>query len=129
MATMEQSQVVRGGHADCHLYFGIALVALGALLLVDRMAIVDVRISYWPFFVLAFAFIKLLNPPSTEQGARSRRGAMWLLLIGCWGIVSEFHLFGLDYDTSWPLMVVAAGLMMVWRWYEGPDACGLPREH
>ena len=129
MATMEQRRVVRGGHADCHLVFGIALVALGALMLVDRMAIVDVRISYWPFFVLAFAFVKLLNPPSTEQGLRSGRGAAWLLVIGCWGIVNEFHLFGLDYDTSWPLLVVAAGLMMVWRWYEGPDACGLPREH
>ncbi len=32
----------------------------------------------------------------------------------------EMHLFGLDYGTSWPLMVVGAGLLIVWRAYDGP---------
>ena len=129
MTAMEQSQPVPGGRAVRHLLFGVALVVLGALMLVDRLAIADLTISYWPFFVIAFGLVKLVDPGRSCPVPRSRRSGVWLLFVGCWGIVNELRLFGLGYETSWPLLVVGAGAMLIWRWYEGPDACARPREN
>ena len=53
--------------------------------------------------------------------ARSRRFGSWLLFIGCWGLLSSVHAFGMSYETSWPVLVVGAGLILVWRSFEGPD--------
>jgi hypothetical protein len=126
MTTMEDSQ--RAPRGGAHLLLGIALIVSGALLLVDRMAWMDVDVNYWPFFVIAFGIVRLIDPPRSGRVARSRRSGMWLLFIGGWGLVNEFHLYGLDYDTSWPLMVVGAGLMLMWRSFEGPGGCPQPRE-
>lgn len=38
-------------------------------------------------------------------------------------MVSEFQLFGLDYSISWPLLVIGAGINMVWRSFE-PECVG-----
>ena len=126
MTTMDDSTAAARGRP--HLFFGVALIMLGALLLVDRMAVMDLDVSYWPFFVIAFALIRLIDPPPSGRVPRSRRSGMWLLFIGGWGLVNEFHVYGLDYETSWPLMVVGAGLMLVWRSFEGPGACQRPQE-
>jgi hypothetical protein len=45
---------------------------------------------------------------------------MWMLLLGSWGLVNEFHVYGLHYQNSWPLLIVLAGLNMVWRSVEAP---------
>jgi hypothetical protein len=37
------------------------------------------------------------------------------VLIGNWALISEWHLFGFTYGTSWPLLLIASGAMMVWR--------------
>ncbi len=48
------------------------------------------------------------------------RGGIWMIFIGIWGLLTEFQVFGLDYHTSWPLLIIGAGLKMVWRSLEGP---------
>ncbi len=125
---MDQSQPVPGGGTDRHVLFGVALVVLGALILVDRLAIFDLTLNNWPIVIIALGLVKLIDPSCSRRVGRSRRPGAWLLFIGGWGIVSELHLLGWEYRTSWPLLVVGAGLMLVWRWYEGPDACERPRE-
>ena len=51
----------------------------------------------------------------SADGARS---GVWLILVGLWGLVNEWRLFGLTYGTSWPLLVMASGAMMVWRSFD-----------
>jgi hypothetical protein len=114
--------------ADGPFLVGVVLIVIGAATLVERLQIVDLDSRHWPFVLLAIGVVRLLDPPRSGQVPRSLRPGMWLILIGSWGLVSELGLFGLGYRTSWPLLVVFAGLMVVWRSFEGPDACKRPQE-
>jgi hypothetical protein len=99
------------------VFTGILIILVGATLLMDRMDIGKIAISHhdWPLLLLALGGARMLWPGTRRGRPRSRRSAAWLLYVGCWGLVNELHLFGLDYDTSWPLMMVGAGLATVWR--------------
>lgn len=103
---------------------GLGLIALGGLLLVQRNGWMDVDLSgryLWPFIVLAFGVARFADPGYHAGRRRSRRSGAWLLAIGLWGIVNEFHIAGFDYRTSWPLLIVATGLAVVWRSVEEPE--------
>jgi hypothetical protein len=120
MTGMEHSQDAPRRRTDRHLFFGIILIVFGTLLLVDRVLPVEFEHG-WPFFVIALGVWKLIDPPRSGCVARSRRLGSWLLFIGCWGLLSSVHAFGMRYDISWPVLVVGAGLILVWRSFEGPD--------
>ena len=54
--------------------------------------------------------------PSEKGRHRSRgTGGFFLIGVGVWMLVSQTHLFGLSYGTSWPLLVIMTGLMMAIR--------------
>ena len=40
-------------------------------------------------------------------------GGLWLIGVGCWMLVSQVHLFGLDYSNSWPLFIILSGIIML----------------
>ena len=44
-----------------------------------------------------------------------RCGAVWLLFLGAWGLVNEHRLLGLHYGHSWPVLLIGAGALIVWR--------------
>jgi uncharacterized membrane protein HdeD (DUF308 family) len=104
---MEQGENAPCGRTNRHLFFGLALIVFGALMLVERLSPVEFD-SGWPFFLIVFGIWKLIDPPPSGRVLRSRRFGVWLLFIGCWGLANSVHLFGLYYDTSWPLLVVGA---------------------
>lgn len=108
---------VRGGTA----VVGVALMLIGAGILADRFDLWRIRVStdFWPFVPLAFGLARMIDPP-VRDGRRSRRSGAWLVYIGVWGLVSEYGVFGFHYGNSWPLLIVAAGLNMVWRSLEPP---------
>lgn len=120
---MEQTDERNGQPTTGHLMTGLVLIVVGIAFMVDRITILDVEGRWWPFILLAIGAVKFLAPSASGRGTGSRRPGAWLLFIGCWGLVNEFHLFGLDYGTSWPLMIVGAGIMIVWRAFEGPHVC------
>lgn len=99
---------------------GLALMLLGAGFLAHRLDLWHVELSshFWPFLPLLIGLVRVIDPPVRRGGHRSRRGGMWLIYVGIWGLISEFRLFGLDYHDSWPLLIIAAGLNIVWRSFE-----------
>ena len=104
-------------HGDGQVLFGAALVLVGLAFLADQADWLRFSISarFWPFVLLFFGVARLIAPRR-----RPRRTAVWLLSIGMWGVISEFRWFGLSFATSWPLLVVAAGLNMVLKSLEPP---------
>ena len=100
---------------------GLAIVAVGIIMLIDRMGFADIHLSgrFWPLILIGLGLIKMFDPPRRD-GRRSRRSGGWLLWVGVWGLVSEFHVLGLDYATSWPLLVIGVGIGMVWRAFAEP---------
>ena len=120
MTVMEQMQEVPRGGADRRRFFGITLIVFGALMIVDRLTSVEFDTG-WPFFAIALGVWKLVDAPPSGRVLCSRRLGVWLLFIGCWGLLNSVQTFGMDYGNSWPALVVGGGLNLVWRSFEGPD--------
>lgn len=99
------------------LGWGLVLVTLGTLRLKEGG--IELR-TVWPLLILAIAVAHLWHPELTKDGRRSRAGAVWLLFVALWGVVTVNHVYGLDYSTSWPLLLIGGGVMIVWHSFERP---------
>jgi hypothetical protein len=109
---------------------GIAVILAGLAMLADRMGFGDLHLSgrYWPLILVALGVLRLSDRTRPDGSRGSARSGVWLLFVGAWGLVSEFHLFGFDFGNSWPLLIIGAGALIVWRAFENPAAPGSVRE-
>jgi cell wall-active antibiotic response 4TMS protein YvqF len=107
---------------------GLIVLTLGVAMLLDRSGAADIRTGHLiaPLVLIAIGAMIAFDRATIVCGRRDpvtrrpkRRGdslsGLWLIGIGAWMMVSELHLFGLTYGTSWPLVVVLGGVMMVVR--------------
>jgi len=93
--------------------FGLMAMLVGAFLLADRFDWWGVRVNLplWPWVLLFFGLARW-----RANGHRPMsRVALWFVAIGAWGILTEYRLFGFGYGRGWPLLVLIAGLFVVWR--------------
>jgi len=107
---MERSMRRQRGRAG-RLVLGVGLIVVGGLLLAANFGF-DVPRGvwrYWPFLLIALGCARLIAPADGDE----RRGGYWLLVVGIYGWVNVWNLFGLDWGTSWPIFLIAAGLMML----------------
>lgn len=110
---------------------GFVLLALGVGLLIDRTGVLQLHHLTAPLVLIVLGAIMSLEhggfvygvPARDDEGnvrfqTRQRRGVgsgMWLIWIGIWMIISQNHLWGFTFQTSWPLFIVAMGMMTVLR--------------
>ena len=93
------------------LFWGILLVGLGTILLLERLHIGDMRYvlrNYWPVFLIAIGASKLFKPGRMWSG-------LWLIGLGGWLLAVTLNLYGLTYESSWPLLLIILGGGMVLR--------------
>ena len=105
------------------LFWGLTLIGVGSIFLVDRLGLADLRHlirTWWPLWVILMGVSKLLS--GNRRGLRYRsRGrswpwsALWVLAIGVWLQIVTLRLFGLTYGSSWPLLLIALGAVIVLR--------------
>src|SRR5262245_9690557 len=106
---------------------GAILLVVGGTMFLDRTGMADVPIGRMigPAFLILVGMAMLVERGKVFCGARktlpdgtsrrpSRRrdvhtGGLWLLGVGSWMLISQLHLFGLDYHTSWPLLIILSG--------------------
>jgi hypothetical protein len=95
---------------------GVILVGVGILMLLDRTQLVGGHAAQLiPGFVLILiGAVQMAEPRDCGRRGGPFRG-LWPILIGVWLIVNAVALWGLTYRTSWPLLVVAMGVLMVAR--------------
>jgi hypothetical protein len=88
---------------------GAWLVLSGVLLTLDQMGLVEVRSfgRLWPLLLIALGLARLLL---AREGSQS---GFWLLAIGSWFALDYF--LGYRVQDTWPLVIVAAGLTIVWN--------------
>lgn len=88
---------------------GIILIVFGGLFLVDTLDLADFRSAirdYWPLIIVAVGVPKLFD--------RERRGGgIWLIAVGIWLQISNLGLFGLDWSSSWPILLILVGAGMI----------------
>lgn len=95
---------------------GLILLGLGVLALLDRTTLVAGHATRLiPGFVLILiGAVQMADSRECSRRGRAFRG-LWPILIGAWLIVNAVELWGLTYRTSWPLLIVAMGVLMVLR--------------
>ena len=107
------------------IVFGLVVMLIGLILLGDRMSWPGFHwnVPLWPWILIAIGVSKLSDRPFDDRGRlRGRRSAAWLMFIGAWGLLNEYRLFGIHYGDSWPILVIGAGVFMVWRSVD-PSSC------
>jgi hypothetical protein len=119
------------GNPRRHLLWGVALVALGTIFLMDRLAWLDLtqylgpQTRWWHFLPLLLALggaIRLLSAHTARQVVKG----LGRMAVGVWLFASLEQLWGLTFANSWPVLLVAAGAqMLVCGWYGwGGKHCG-----
>lgn len=102
------------------MIFGAALIVAGTLLGVGRFGWlpIDNPADLWPLVLIGIGANKLWQTWGT---AATGNGA-WLVLAGLWLLMVQLRLFGLSLRNSWPLMLIFAGLVVVWRSFVPGDS-------
>jgi hypothetical protein len=109
---------------------GGILLALGATMLLGTTGAVDVPIGrvIGPAVLIFLGVVTMTDKGGIfcgdrRPGGRRRshgvggRGAsgLWLIGIGVWMLISQMHLWGFTYATSWPLIVILSGIVLLGR--------------
>ncbi|MGC1201981.1 MAG: DUF5668 domain-containing protein [Candidatus Acidiferrales bacterium] len=100
------------------LFFGVLIIAVGILFLLDSLGYVTagyVFQTFWPVILIYFGVTHLL---CREGGRRSLWGVA-LIVIGALFLLSNLGIFNarFGFDTLWPLLIILAGVMMILRTY------------
>ena len=109
------------------LVIGIALTALGTVFVLINLGLLEGESvwMYWPTILIAIGISRLL----TDHGDGQPRSSFWILVIGIWLQVSLIHAFGLGFNSSWPLLVIAWGISLLWRSPHNHSKWHLERGH
>ncbi len=106
-----------------HLLWGVALVALGVIFLMDRLAWIDLtqylgpQTHWWHFLPLLLALGGLIRM-LTAQSVRQLAKGLVRIVVGLWLFACLQQLGGLSFANSWPVLLVAFGAQMLVRgWY------------
>ena len=88
------------------LFTGLVLVAVGVAFLSGNFG--GIVGHWWPMIVVLVGIPKLLRRRTVWQG-------LWIISIGVWLQLVQFHLFGLTFGNSWPLMLIVIGGVIALR--------------
>lgn len=110
---------------------GLIILGMGMVLLADRYLDTDVRLvrSWWPLILVIMGVGRLASlPDAPQRRAGCRRSGVWFIILGVWAFVSDSHIFGFTFGTSWPLLLIGSGVLLVWRSLETGTRPPLRRE-
>ncbi len=96
-----------------HLIWGVALIAIGFVVLLDRLHVYDIGPlwKFWPVFLIVGGISDLL---SYNKARRIADGVFWIL-TGGWLLAVQFYAWGLTYRNSWPFLLIAWGVSKITR--------------
>jgi LiaF transmembrane domain len=104
------------GISRARVVFGLMVILIGGVLLLDRLdwAGFHLNVPLWPCVLMLLGLARIGERRASGRTGINRSGA-WLIFLASWGFINEYRLWGFTYGTSWPLLIVGAGAIMVWR--------------
>ena len=106
------------------LLWGVALVALGTVFLLDRLALFDLgqyfnpQTRWWHFLPLLLALGGAIKAVSA-QSLREVLHGFGQIVLGIWLFACLEQLWGLTFANSWPIVLIVFGLQMLLRGWLG----------
>lgn len=88
---------------------GLALVVLGALVLLSHMGIIsfDRVWRFWPLFLVVAGIVRFVQ-------CRNRLFGALLALFGAGLLLSNLGYLRLRWDDIWPILLIGLGLSLIW---------------
>jgi predicted membrane protein len=103
---------------------GAALIVVGGLLLLDQLNIIS--FDFWALIFGVFGVLRIVQ----AQDSSSRLWGFFLVAIGVAFELEHLHYFRIDLSRTWPVFVIAAGLILIWRAYQpGTESGGILSPH
>jgi hypothetical protein len=102
--------------AQNHFIVGVVILALGCILLLDQIGILDAgRIFlFWPLILIYFGYVRFTH-------THTLTGRFWggvLLLLGISFQAEELGFSHVRFDTIWPVLLICAGILLILKRYE-----------
>jgi hypothetical protein len=98
---------------------GFIILALGATMLLDRNGMLGGHSMryFGGVALIAIGAARLLGVWRCNRRGRGEGtvSAVWLVFLGAWLIASQANLLGLTFQTSWPLLIIGVGIVIVAR--------------
>jgi predicted membrane protein len=94
---------------------GLILIAVGTLFLLGHMGLVDTgRLwKFWPLIIVVVGLVKFFKE-------RSQVGGAITIVIGVLLQLNQLGYLRLSWGSVWPLILIAAGIAMIWSRFEVP---------
>src|SRR5262252_7224656 len=93
--------------------FGLALVALGAIFILDNLHLIYAgRLwDYWPVLMIVPGLARLLQPSRSGQRVW---GAILVALGGVF-LLRNLDIVWIPFHRVWPILLVVGGLYLIWQ--------------
>src|SRR5262245_13860684 len=93
--------------------FGLALVALGAIFILDNLHLIYAgRLwDYWPVLMIVPGLARLLQPSRPGQ----RVWGAILVALGGLFLLRNLDVFWIPFHRVWPILLVVGGLYLIWQ--------------
>jgi len=91
--------------------WGLALIVLGSVVLLDRMGHIDAQ-EYWhyaPLLLVVVGVSQTIGYPSPREFGNG----LWTAFTGLWLFAVLENAFGLTFRNSWPLFILMWGVKLV----------------
>lgn len=92
---------------------GGILVVFGILLIMSNVGILeDIPMhDYWPTFLVVLGLLRMVGAPRRPGPP----DGYWMVVIGLWLQWSVLHLYNLGFRDTWPVLIVAWGVSILWE--------------
>lgn len=93
------------------IFFGVVVVAIGCLLLLDNLGIVRFRDiwQYWPVLLIVWGMSHLID-------SRTPSGWIWggmIALVGTLFLLDNLDIFVFNFAIAWPILLIAFGVTVL----------------
>lgn len=108
----EDRRARRGYRSHNHgIFFGVVVVAIGCLLLLDNLGIFYIRDvwQYWPVLLIVWGLSHLMD-------SRTPSGWVWggaVALIGAFWLLRNLGVIFIDFSVIWPVILIAFGVSVL----------------